>query len=94
MTLLHLVGAFAPPETTFAYAEQGCSCPTCLRLNTRHPGEGYQLRLRVISSGGQPDAVPLPDPDAPATAIASVSEPSGRPVETSARGHQPEPAHV
>lgn len=50
------------------------------------------------SSGGEPDAAPLPDPDAPATVIADVSAPQGRPVETrasmarGARGRKPETA--
>jgi hypothetical protein len=51
-------------------------------------------------SGGEPEAAPLPDPDALATVTASVSVPQGRPVETraamrrGARGRKPEPAHV
>jgi hypothetical protein len=39
-----------------------------------------------VSSGGEPEATPLTDPDAPATVTADVSAPHGRPVETSARG--------
>lgn len=25
--------------------EMRCPCPTCVRLDKRHPGEGYQLAL-------------------------------------------------
>ena len=52
--------------------------------------------IASASSGGRPDAAPLPDPDAQADALASVSAPEGRSVETrlpmqrGARGHKPE----
>lgn len=52
--------------------------------------------IASASSGGRPDAAPLPDPDAPADAPAGGSAPEGRPVETrrqmprGARGRKPE----
>lgn len=54
----------------------------------------------LYSSGEQPEALPLPVPDAPAVVPAGVSAPEGRPVETSAhgdddaRGLKPEQNHV
>lgn len=54
----------------------------------------------LTSSGEQPEALPLPDPDALAATTAGVSEPKGRPVETpfhgddDARGLQPEQHHA
>lgn len=44
----------------------------------------------AASSGGEPEAAPLTDPDAPAVTAADVSAPQGRPVETCARGRKPE----
>lgn len=52
--------------------------------------------IASASSGGRPEAAPLSDPDAPADALAGVSAPEGRPVETrrhmprGARGRKPE----
>jgi len=83
----------------FDLSVDACVCGACLHLNIRFPGEGYQLRLPVTSSGEQPEALPLPDPDAPAATTADVSAPYGRPVETSAhgdddaRGRKPEHVH-
>ncbi|WP_206432194.1 hypothetical protein [Sphingomonas sp. ABOLF] len=51
-------------------------------------------------SGGEPDAAPLPVPDAPAVAAASESAPKGRSVETrrrmprGAHGRKPENTHA
>lgn len=39
--------------------------------------------IASASSGGEPGAAPLPDPDAPTVPAAGVSAPTGRPVETS-----------
>lgn len=52
--------------------------------------------IASASSGGRPEAAPLSDPDAPADALAGVSAPEGRPVEThrlmpcGVRGRKPE----
>lgn len=70
-----------------------CECAVCRSLDRAHPVEGRQLAMVALvptSSGEPPEALPLPDPDAPAARTADVSAPQGRPVETSARGRQPE----
>lgn len=52
--------------------------------------------IASASSGGEPDAAPFTDPDAPTVAPADVSATKGRPVETrrhmprGARGRKPE----
>ncbi len=52
--------------------------------------------IASASSGGEPDAAPFTDPDAPTVAPVDVSATKGRPVETrmpmqrDARGHKPE----
>lgn len=50
--------------------------------------------IHAISSGGQPEAAPRPDSDAPAADPAGVSVTYGRSVETNARGQKPETVHV
>ena len=62
-----------------------------------HPADPDQIDLEDAihaSSGDQPDAIPLPDPDAPAADTAGVSVTNCRPVEKNARGQKPETAHV
>ncbi len=64
-----------------------CGCTECRSLDRAHPRDGWQLRL-PISSGDQPDAIPLPDPDATTAATVIVSAPEGRTVEMNARGRE------
>jgi hypothetical protein len=81
-------------------AVEYCCCSSCRAFYRQRPFDGWQLRLfpRAAfengSSGGQPVAAPLPDPDAPVLAGTDVSAPSSRSVETRARGMKPENAHV
>lgn len=64
-----------------------CCCAVCCRLDRRFPLQGYQLCLALSGSGDRPEAIPLTfsNPDAPAAAIAGVSAPSSRTVETRSR---------
>ncbi len=66
----------------------------------RHAPDPDQIDIEdaiaSASSGGEPDAAPFTDPDAPTVAPVDVSATTGRPVETrmpmqrDARGHKPE----
>jgi hypothetical protein len=77
-----------------AIAPEPCVCSECKALDRAHPRDGVQLRLVPTSSGGEPDAAPLPDPDAPADTAAGASEPKAARSRLSARGRKPETHHV
>ncbi len=50
--------------------------------------------IAAASSGGEPDAAPLPDPDAPTAGAVDVSAPKAAQSRQRARGRKPEHAHV
>jgi hypothetical protein len=73
-----------------------CDVVMSVRYGTEAP-DPRQIDIEdsiAASSGDQPDAIPLPEFDAPAVAPAGVRVPEGRSVEKRARGRKPEPAHV
>ncbi len=63
---------------------------TCRADPRQHDIEAAIAASAPTSSGGEPDATPLTDPDTPTCSSAGVSAPKGRSVETRARGRKPE----